>query len=66
MTDAATLARRIAQGRGDEPADLVIRGAKLLDLVTGALVESDIALCGDTIVGTYGSYQGKAEFDAAA
>ncbi len=70
MTDAAKvssqqLARRIAQGRGDEPADLVIRGARLFDLVTGALVETDIALCGDTIVGTYGTYQGKAEFDAA-
>ncbi|WP_376987551.1 adenine deaminase [Bosea sp. R86505] len=64
MTDAATLARRIAQGRGDEPADLVIRGARLLDLVTGALVESDIALCGDTIVGTHGRYAGKAEHDA--
>jgi adenine deaminase len=65
MTDTQTLARRIAQGRGDEPADLVIRGARLLDLVSGTLVESDIALCGDTIVGTYGSYRGKAEFDAA-
>lgn len=65
MTDAATLARRIAQGHGDEPADLVIRGARLLDLVTGALVESDIAICDDTIVGTYGNYQGKAEFDAS-
>ena len=65
MTDAATLARRIAQGRGDEPADLVIRAARLLDLVTGALVETDIALCGDAIVGTHGRYEGKAEFDAA-
>lgn len=65
MTDAATLSRRIAQGRGDEPADLVIRGARLLDLVTGALVESDIALCGDMIVGTYGRYEGKESFDAS-
>lgn len=70
MTDApraiaATLARRIAQGRGDEPADLVIRGAKLFDLVTGDLTETDIALCGDTIVGTNSLYEGKAEFDAA-
>ena len=64
MTDAATLARRIAQGRGDEPADLVIRGAKLLDLVSGDLIETDIALCGDTIVGTYGHYEGKVVFDA--
>ncbi len=65
MTDTATLARRIAQGRGDEPADLVIRGARLLDLVTGELVESDIALCGDTIVGTHGRYAGKVEHDAS-
>ncbi|MCU4180395.1 adenine deaminase [Bosea sp. BH3] len=64
MTDAATLARRIAQGHGDEPADLVIKGARLLDFVTGALVESDIAICGDTIVGTYGTYQGKRVLDA--
>lgn len=65
MIDAATIARRIAQGRGDEPADLVIRGARLFDLVTGALIETDIALCGDTIVGTHGRYAGKVEFDAA-
>ncbi|HEV2556342.1 MAG TPA: adenine deaminase [Bosea sp. (in: a-proteobacteria)] len=65
MTDTATLARRIAQGRGDEPADLVIRGARLLDLVTGELVESDIALCGDTIVGTHARYVGKVEHDAS-
>lgn len=64
MIDAATLSRRIAQGRGDEPADLVIRGARLLDLVTGALVESDIALCGDVVVGTHGRYQGRREHDA--
>jgi adenine deaminase len=64
MTDAATLARRIAQGRGNEPADLVIRGAQLFDLVSGELVETDIALCGDTIVGTHGRYEGKAEFEA--
>lgn len=64
MTDAATLARRIAQGRGDEPADLVIRGARLLDLVTGAVVESDIAICGDVIVGTHSRYEGRSEHDA--
>lgn len=69
MTDTAKvssheLVRRIAQGRGDEPADRVIKGARLFDLVTGVLVESDIALCGDTIVGTHGRYQGKTEFDA--
>ncbi len=62
---ATTLARRISQGRGEEPADLVIRGARLYDLVTGELTETDIALCGDTIVGTHASYRAKTEFDAA-
>ncbi|QCI66572.1 adenine deaminase [Phreatobacter stygius] len=56
--DAATLARRIAQGRGTNPADLVIRDVRLLDLVTGELIRTDIAIAGDCIVGTYGSYQG--------
>jgi len=64
MTDAATLSLRIAQGHGDEPADLVIKGARFLDLVTGALAESDIAICGDTIVGTYGRYEGRRVIDA--
>ncbi|MFH6785616.1 MULTISPECIES: adenine deaminase [Methylobacterium] len=58
------IARRIAQGAGREPADLVIRGARLLDLVTGDLVETDIAICGDTVVGTYGTYEGARVIEA--
>jgi adenine deaminase len=53
------IAKRIAQGRGAAKADLVIRDVRLLDLVTGDLVATDIAICGDTIVGTYGSYEGE-------
>lgn len=55
--DAQTIAARIAQGRGTAPADLVITDIQLLDLVTGALIRTDIAICGDTIVGTYGRYR---------
>jgi adenine deaminase len=55
----AQLAKKIAQGRGAAKADLVIRDVRLLDLVTGELVPTDIAICGDTIVGTYGSYDGE-------
>ncbi len=62
---AGELARRIAQGRGQEPADLVIRDVRLLDLVTGALVPTDIAVCGDTIVGTYARYEGRQVLDGA-
>lgn len=53
-----TLARRIAQGRGAAEADLVVRDVRLLDLVTGSLAPTDIAICGETIVGTYGAYRG--------
>ena len=62
--DTKTLERRIDQGRGVEKADLVIRNGRFLDLVTGALVPSDIAISGDTIVGTHGSYSGVREIDA--
>jgi adenine deaminase len=59
----ATLAARIAQGRGATEADLVVRDVRLLDLVTGVLVPTDIAVCGDTIVGTYGEYRGARTID---
>jgi adenine deaminase len=61
--DADTLRRRIAQGKGSEPADLVISDIRLFDLVTGALIRTDIAICGDTIVGTYGRYRARRTID---
>jgi len=48
---------------GREPADLVIKGTRFLNVVTGEIVASDIAIAGDTIVGTYASYKGKREID---
>ncbi|GLS23939.1 adenine deaminase 1 [Labrys miyagiensis] len=62
--DASALARLIAQGRGAEPADLVIKNVRLLDLVSGDLTQTDIAIGGDRIVGTYASYAGRREIDA--
>ena len=59
----AELEQRIAQGRGDAPADLVLRGGKLLDLVTGELLEGDVAICGDTIVGICETYEGAEVLD---
>ena len=61
----ATLADRIDQGRGVTPADLVLKGAQVFDLITGDLVQTDVAICGDTIVGVFGTYHGKAELDFA-
>lgn len=60
MTD---LARRIDQGTGREPADIVLKGGRFFDLVTGELVASDIAICGETIIGTVESYEGREVID---
>jgi adenine deaminase len=60
MTD---LERRIDQGTGREPADLVLKGGRFFDLVTGELVASDIAVCGETIVGTVEDYEGREVID---
>ncbi len=62
--DKATLARRVRQALGREPADLVLRGGRFLNVITGELAEGDIAICGDTIVGTYESHEGRQTVDA--
>lgn len=61
----AELERRIAQGRGDEPADLVLRGGRIFDLITGELLDGDVAICGDTIVGICADYEGRAVIDVS-
>lgn len=53
----------IDQGTGREPADMVLKGGRFFDLVTGELVASDIAICGDRIVGTCEGYEGQEEID---
>lgn len=62
--DPAALARIIQQGRGTETADVVVKGGRILDLVTGDLALGDVAIAGDRIVGTGGSYRGAREIDA--
>ncbi|WFE91817.1 adenine deaminase [Roseibium porphyridii] len=61
--DEAFLARAIAAGAGDEPADLVVKDCTLFSVIDGSSVKSDIAIVGDRIVGTHGSYSGKAAVD---
>ncbi len=63
LRPTAPLTARIEQGRGLVPADLVLKGARVLDLITGELVASDVAICGDTIVGVFGEYSGREEMD---
>ncbi|SFI56247.1 adenine deaminase [Methylobacterium brachiatum] len=59
------LRRAIDQGQGRTEADLVLKGGRFLDLVTGDLIASDIAICGDRIVGTFGRYRGRREVDVS-
>lgn len=59
-----TLGDKIDQGRGLGPADLVLKGGRVFDLITGDLVQTDVAICGDTIVGVHDSYRGGREVDA--
>ena len=54
----APLGDRIDQGRGLVPADIVLKGGRVFDLITGDLVPSDVAICGDCIVGVFGTYTG--------
>ncbi|WP_461473739.1 amidohydrolase family protein, partial [Pararhodobacter sp.] len=60
-----TLEARIAQGRGDEPADLVLRGGTVWDMVTGTKIAGDVAICGDRIVGIGHAYEGRKVIDVS-
>lgn len=58
------LERRIAQARGDIAADLVLRGGQVFDLITGATIAGDVAICGAHIVGI-GEYDGARIIDVS-
>jgi adenine deaminase len=51
------LARRIAVARGDEPADLVVRGGRVLNVFTREWLEADVAVADGYVVGL-GDYEG--------
>jgi adenine deaminase len=57
------LARRLAVARGDEPADLVISGARVLSVFTGELIQADVAVAGEYVAGL-GTYEGRDTFEA--
>jgi adenine deaminase len=51
------LARRLAVARGDEPADLVVRGGRVLSVFTKEWLEADVAVADGVIAGV-GAYEG--------
>lgn len=54
----------IRQARGDEPADLVLKGGKVINVFTKTIDIEDIAISDGVILGT-GIYQGKEEIDCS-
>jgi len=57
------LGAMIRQGKGAEPADMVLKGGSFFDLVSGRVIKSDVAISGDRIVATCGTFKGKREID---
>jgi adenine deaminase len=60
----SALSRRLAVARGDEPADLVIRGGRVFSVFTREWLETDVAVV-DGFVAGLGAYGGGETLDAA-
>src|SRR5215216_364933 len=60
----ADLAKRLAVARGDEPADVVVRGGRVLSVFTREWLEVDIAVADGWVAGL-GEYDGEDVLDAA-
>ena len=58
------LRRRLAVARGDEAADLVVRGGRVLSVFTKEWLDVDVAVA-DGVVAGLGGYEGEEELDAA-
>ena len=58
------LSRRLAVARGDEPADLVVRGGRVLSVFTREWLEADVAVVDGVIAGVGPSYDGWETIDA--
>ena len=58
------LSRRLAVARGDEPADAVVRGGRVLSVFTREWLEGDVAICDGYVVGI-GDYEARKTIDAS-
>jgi adenine deaminase len=58
------LARRLAVARGDEPAELVVRGGRVFSVFTREWLETDVAIVEGHVAGL-GDYEGAEELDAS-
>ncbi|MFO7598743.1 MAG: adenine deaminase [Candidatus Desulfacyla sp.] len=60
-----SLKRRILTARGEIPADLVLKGGRVVNLFSGEIREGDVAVSDGVIVGLGLAYHGKAEADVS-
>jgi adenine deaminase len=58
------LSRRLAVARGDEPADVVVRGGRVLSVFTREWLDVDVAVADGWIAGL-GEYEGRKVVDAS-
>jgi adenine deaminase len=63
MSRSADLQRRLAVARGDEPADLVIRGGRVFSSFTREWLGTNVAIV-DGVVAGLGDYDGRETVDA--
>src|SRR5256886_3554349 len=62
---SSVLPRRLAGARGDEPADLVVRGGRVLSVFTREWLDTDVAIV-DGYVAGLGDYEGAETLDASS
>ncbi len=55
----------LAVARGDTPADLVLRDARIINVFSGEIERGDVAVVGDAIAGVGGRYDGRETVDLA-
>jgi adenine deaminase len=60
----ADLSHRLAVARGDRPADLVVKGGRVMSVFTGELLEADVAVAGEHVAAIGPGYEGGDTFDA--
>lgn len=58
-----SLARLVARARGDEPADLVLRNARLVNVLSGEIHPADVAVAEGLVVGVGDGYRGREVLD---
>ncbi|MEJ5312593.1 MAG: adenine deaminase [Anaerolineae bacterium] len=58
-----TLLHTLAVARGDEPADLLLTHARVVNVFTGEVLDADVAIAGETIAAVGTGYTGKETLD---